>query len=188
MQRDPLKGRVALCLRGRVGDVQLVVDVDVEAEPGRLDCVDRLAGKGELDRLVQDPGAVRIDDGRALVADERLRGARRARARAAPIAPSARCKRSRAPRPPAPAASPRAYEDGSRSRRRSASGRGPSRRPRRREGSRQGGSGALDQERDDVRELLRRERVRIRPRHHVRVARCDVGAGIDDRGLHEVLE
>ncbi len=72
MQLDALEARVALGLRRHPRDVELVVDVDVEPEPRGLDRVDRLAGELERDRLVQEPGPVGPDDGRALVADQRI--------------------------------------------------------------------------------------------------------------------
>jgi hypothetical protein len=61
-------------------DVELVVDVAVEAEAGVLHGRDRLPRELDGDRLVQEPLAGRrIDDGRTLVADERLPDPRRAR-------------------------------------------------------------------------------------------------------------
>ena len=77
VQRDPLERRVALGLRRRALHVQLVVDVDVEPEAGRLDGRDCLAREPELDRMVEDPRPVRLDDRGTLVADERLGRARR---------------------------------------------------------------------------------------------------------------
>ena len=53
-------------------DVELVVDVHVRVEPLRLERRDRLARELDVDRHVQEPRAVGVDDDRALVADRRL--------------------------------------------------------------------------------------------------------------------
>jgi hypothetical protein len=61
-----------------LGDVQVVVDVAVEPEARLLHRLDRLAGEGERDRLVQEPLARgRVDDGGSLVTDERRLDPRR---------------------------------------------------------------------------------------------------------------
>ena len=61
-----LERRVALGSRRELTDVELVVDVDVEHVPLRLDGVDGLARQGEGNRLVtQELAGRRVDDGRA---------------------------------------------------------------------------------------------------------------------------
>ena len=55
MHRDALEVGVRARVLGHLGDVELVVDVAVEAEALGLDRGDRLARELERDRLVQQP-------------------------------------------------------------------------------------------------------------------------------------
>src|SRR5687767_10789620 len=65
---------VAIGLRCRARDVELIVDVAIHGETLLLEAGNRLTRQSEWDRLVpQEAAAVRIGDDRALVADDRLR-------------------------------------------------------------------------------------------------------------------
>ena len=73
MQIEVLEVGVLARLRRHLRDVELVVDVAVEAEAFRVDRGDRLARELERDRLVAQPApARRLGDDGALVTDERI--------------------------------------------------------------------------------------------------------------------
>ena len=68
---ESLEVRVGARFRRHLGDVQLVVDVAVDVEPGGDDGVDRLERGRARDRQVpQERAGDRIGDNRALVADD----------------------------------------------------------------------------------------------------------------------
>src|SRR6266852_2297469 len=73
MDLDVLKIGIRARLRRHLGDVELVVDVAVDVEPGRDDGVDRLECNRARDRNVaEELAAHRIGDDGALVADDRV--------------------------------------------------------------------------------------------------------------------
>ena len=110
---QPLEARVRARVRGLLGDVEPVVDVDVRREAVGEQRRDRLARDLELERLVEKelarPG---IHDRSALVADDRLARFRPARRTARRSGTCARSRSARECRPPVPARSLRACAAG----------------------------------------------------------------------------
>jgi hypothetical protein len=83
VQVEVLELRVAARLVGHLGDVELVVDVAVQAEPFLVHGRDRLPRQVDRDRHVPEPAAARrLGDDGALVADDRVVEARLERVRA----------------------------------------------------------------------------------------------------------
>ena len=71
--RDVLEVGISAGVRRHLGDEELVVDVAVEPEALGLDSRDRLPRERDRDRLVQEElSRRRLDDGGALVTDQRL--------------------------------------------------------------------------------------------------------------------
>jgi hypothetical protein len=72
VQLDVVVPRILPRAGGGLAHVQLVVDVHVRAVRLRLEKRNRLAGEGQRDGLVAEPGSVTVRDDGSLVADDRV--------------------------------------------------------------------------------------------------------------------